>query len=151
MENTLDKLKTMIEDDIRNLIERFNTLLDNLSDLSSSDINNKLWKLRADLELLIIEIKFFLGKEDKTERWQTTFKNDLKGTSSRQKAEKNLEEYRVDGNKVIEDFEKKPETIYRYLWKLKESISSVLSAFPVDRIDLFNGEIKETSEDVFEI
>jgi len=43
------------------------------------------------------------------------------------------------------------ETTYKYLWKLKETISLVLSAFPVERIELFNGEKKQVSEDVFEI
>ncbi len=151
MDNNLGKLEENIEKEIRAYISNFNEILDNLTSLSSSIINNKFWKLRSDLELLIIEMKLYLKKEDLTERWQASFKNELKGTSSRSKAGIILKEYRVSVEDSISVFKKKPETTYKYLWKLKETISSVLSAFPVERIELFYGEKKQVSEDVFEI
>jgi len=151
MENNLDKLEASVEEKIRNYTGNFNEIFDKLTTSSSNSINSKLWKLRADLELLIIEIKFLLKKEDLTERWQSSFRNELKGTSSKHKAETLLKEYNVDKDEVISDFKKRPESVYKFLWKLKETISSVLSAFPSNKIDLFNGEVKESSKDVFEI
>ncbi len=151
MVNNLDKLEINLEEDINNYINKFNDLLDNLSSLSSSKINDILWKLRADLELLIIELKFVLEKENKTERWQSLFKEELKGTSSKQKAMKMLESYRKGNQEIQTIFKKKPEQSFRYFWKLKETISSILSAFAVEKIEWSNGEMKKVSEDVFEI
>ena len=76
MENNLDKAS--VEEKIRNCTSNFNEIFDKLTTSSSNSINSKLWKLRADLELLIIEIKFLLNKEDLTERWQSSFRNELK-------------------------------------------------------------------------
>lgn len=151
MASNLDKLKVNLEENISNSINNFNDLLDNLSSLSNSKINDVLWKLRADIELLIIELKFALEKENKTERWQTSFKEELKGTSSKQKAVMMLESYRKSDQEIQTIFKKKPEQSFRYFWELKETISSILSAFPVQKIEWSNGEMKKVSEDVFEI
>ncbi|MCE7747635.1 MAG: hypothetical protein GPJ51_04520 [Candidatus Heimdallarchaeota archaeon] len=151
MLNNLDKLAINLEENINNYLNVFNDLLDNISNLSSSKINDVLWKLRSDLELLIIEFKFALEKEDKTERWQSSFKEELKGTSSKQKAITMLERYRKSNQETQTIFKKKPEQSFRYFWKLKETISSILSAFPEQKIEWSNGELKKVSEDVFEI
>lgn len=151
MASNQDKLEVDLEEIISNSVNRFNSLLDNLSKLSNSKINDILWKLRADLELLIIEFKFVLEKENKTERWQTSFKEALKGTSSKQKAVITLESYRRSNQEIQTIFKKKPEQSFRYFWKLKETISSILSAFPVQKITWSNGEMKKVSEDLFEI
>jgi len=151
MASNLDKLEVNLEENISNSINKFNDLLDNLSSLSNSKINDILWKLRADLELLIIEIKFALEKENKTERWQTSFKEELKGTRSKQKAVMMLESYRESDQEIQTIFKKKPEQSFRYFWKLKETISSILSAFPAQKIEWSNGGMKKVSEDVFEI
>jgi len=151
MANNLDELEINLEENIGNYISKFNDLLDNLSSLSSKKINDILWKLRADLELLIIEFKCALEKENKTERWQSSFKEELKGTSSKQKAVMMLESYRKSNQEIKTIFKNKPELSFQYLWKLKETISSILSAFPVEKIEWSNGEMKNVSEDVFEI
>lgn len=151
MVNNLDKLETNLGEKINNYINVFNDLMDKISSLSSSKINNILWKLRADLELLIIELKFALEKENKTERWQSSFKEELKGTSSKQKAIMMLESYRKSNQEIQTIFERKPEQSFRYFWKLKETISSILSAFPEQKIGWSNGEMKKVSEDVFKI
>ncbi len=151
MSNNLDKLEVNLEENISNSINKFNDLLDNLSSLSNSKINDILWKLRADLELLIIEFKFVLEKENRTERWQTSFKEELKGTSSKQKAIMMLESYRKSNQEIQTIFEKKPEQSFRYFWELKETISSILSAFPVQKIEWSNGGMKKVSRDVFKI
>lgn len=151
MVNNLDKLEINLGENINNYTKVFNDLLDNISSLSSSKINDILWKLRADLELLIIELKFALEKENKTERWQSLFKEELKGTRSKQKAITILESYRKSNQEIQTIFKKKPEQSFRYFWELKETISSILSAFPEQKIEWSNGEMKKVSEDVFEI
>ncbi|TET80706.1 MAG: hypothetical protein E3J43_01835 [Candidatus Heimdallarchaeota archaeon] len=151
MVNNLDKLEINLEENISNYTKVLNDLLDNISSLSSSKINDILWKLRADLELLIIELKFALEKENKTERWQSSFKEELKGTSSKQKAITMLGSYRKSNQEIQTIFKKKPEQNFRYFWELKETISSILSAFPEQKIKWSNGEMMKISEDVFEI
>ncbi|MHA1445933.1 MAG: hypothetical protein ACTSSN_04545 [Candidatus Heimdallarchaeaceae archaeon] len=151
MVNNLDKLEINLGENINNYTKVFNDLLDNISSLSSNKINDILWKLRADLELLIIEFKFALEKENKTERWQSSFKKELKGTSSKQKAITMLESYRKSNQEIRTIFKRKPEQSFRYFWELKETISSILSAFLEQKIEWSNGEMKKVSEDVFEI
>ena len=136
---------------IEKYIKTYNSLLDKIPNEVESKIHQELWKLRSDLELLIIELKFYLEIEDKTEKWQSIFKQELKGTRSKQKAIPILEEYRKSIKEIQTIFSKEPKQIYYYFWKLKEVISAILDAFSLEKIKLINGNLKKVTEDVFKI
>ncbi len=143
------------EDNIRKSIEkiitRYAILLPNLSKYEDSKVNRELWDIRSDLEYMIVEIKHFLKKDLIEERWQKIFTNELKGTGSKTKAIPMLREYSKTENDLIELFTKDKEKCYRYLWKLKETITVVLAAFPTEKFSLKNGKLVKDSEEIFEI
>ncbi|MHA1223393.1 MAG: hypothetical protein ACTSP3_09090 [Candidatus Heimdallarchaeaceae archaeon] len=86
------------------------------------------------------------------EKWQKDFFNSFKGTSSKEKAKKLLKTYTLSSDEIVTTYRKSKEEIYRYLWKLKETISLTLKAFPVESYSLENGKIKKLEkEEIFEI
>jgi len=140
-----------IRKSIENIITRYSNLLHNLSKYKDSKINRELWEIRSDLEFLIVEMKHFLKKDSIEERWQKSFLNKLKGTGSKTKAIPMLNEYPKTKNSLITEFTKDKEKCFRYLWKLKETISAVLAAFPTEKFSWKNGELVKESEEIFEI
>ncbi|MHA1345355.1 MAG: hypothetical protein ACTSVO_13855 [Candidatus Heimdallarchaeaceae archaeon] len=136
---------------IEKIISRYSNLISNLSKYKDSKINKELWEIRSDLEFLIVEIKYFLKKDIIEERWQKTFLNDLKGTGSKPKAIPMLSEYSKAKTSIITLFTKDKEKCYKYLWKLKETITVVLAAFPTEKFSFKNGKLVKESEEIFEI
>lgn len=136
---------------IEKIISRYSNLISNLSKYKDSKINKELWEIRSDLEFLIVEIKYFLKKDIIEERWQKTFLNDLKGTGSKPKAIPMLSEYSKTKTSIITLFTKDKEKCYKYLWKLKETITVVLAAFPTEKFSFKNGKLVKESEEIFEI
>ncbi|MCE7740827.1 MAG: hypothetical protein GOP50_00080 [Candidatus Heimdallarchaeota archaeon] len=111
-------------------------------------IENLIWDLRAELEMIAIKFKVVLEKEDGKERWQKIYLDNLKGTSSLPKAITLLNETVMNSKDSVALFRKKPVESYKYYWKLKETISSIMPAF-VEKKQA-NSTYFENS-DVFEI
>jgi hypothetical protein len=140
-----------IRKSIEKIITRYANLLPNLSKYKDSKINRELWDIRSELEYMIVEMKHFLKKDLIEERWQKVFANELKGTGSKAKAIPMLKEYSKTKSNLIALFTKDKEKCYRYLWKLKETITVVLAAFPTEKFSLQNGKLVKESEEIFEI
>ncbi len=140
-----------IRKSIETIITRYSNLLPNLSKYKDSKINRELWDIRSDLEFLIVELKHFLKKDSIEERWQKSFFNELKGTGSKTKAIPMLIEYSKTKSSLVTVFTKDKEKCYRYLWKLKETITVVLAAFPTEKFSWKNGKLIKESEEIFEI
>ena len=96
-------------------------------------------------------MKHFLEKDIIEERWQKNFLGELRGTGSKTKAIPMLNVYSQTKNNLISLFDKDKEKCYRYLWKLKETITVVLAAFPTAKFSWKNGELVKESEEIFEI
>ena len=133
------------------LVTRFNNVLENFDSKKNHELYEDFWKLRADLEILTIEIHHSLGLESNLQKWQKMFFDELRGTSSKKKAKSKLDEF----SKVLSIFpdcsSNKLNECYMLLWKLKEVIASVLSAFPLEKYTWINGELQKENEKVFEI
>ena len=151
MSEESSKSQIKLDHSIGSVITRFSTLLKNLQNSKDSHVNEELWQIRSELELLIVRIKHSLGKELKEERWQKTFQTNHKGTSLKSKAIPMLEDISKTKTSVLNLWKKDQETCYRYLWKMKETITSVLNAFPTVKYTWVNGELKEEKEEIFEI
>ena len=136
---------------IEQIITKYSSLLPNLSKYKDSKINKELWDIRSDLEFLIVEMKHFLEKDIIEERWQKSFFNELKGTRSKTKAIPMLNEYSKTKNSLITLFDMDKEKCYRYLWKLKETITVVLAAFPTVKFSWKKGKLVKDTEEIFEI
>lgn len=146
-----EKYEKNISGSIEKIITKYSNLLLNLSKYKDSKINKDLWEIRSDLEYLIVEMKHFLKKDIIEERWQKSFLNDLKGTGSKTKAIPMLNKYSKTKTNLITLFTKDKELCYRYLWKLKETITVVLAAFPTESFSWKNGKLVKESEEIFEI
>ncbi len=140
-----------IRKSIEKIITRYANLLPNLSKYKDSKVNGELWDIRSDLEFTIVELKHFLEKDLIEERWQKIFATELKGTGSKTKAIPMLKEYSKTKSSLIALFDKDKEKCYRYLWKLKETITVVLAAFPTETFSFKNGKLVKDSEEIFEI
>jgi hypothetical protein len=140
-----------IRKSIEKIITRYSNLLPNLSKYKDSKINQELWDIRSDLEFLIVEMKYFLEKDIIEERWQKSFLNELKGTGVKTKAIPMLNEYSETKNDLIALFDKDKEKSYRYIWKLKETITVVLAAFPTVKFTWKDGKLVKENEEIFEI
>jgi hypothetical protein len=140
-----------IKKSIEKIMAKYSNLLPNLSKYKDSRINKNLWDIRSDLEYLIVEMKYFLKKDLVEERWQKNFLNELKGTGSKTKAIPMLNEYSKTKTSLITLFTKDKELCYRYLWKLKETITVVLAAFPTESFSWKNGKLVKENEEIFEI
>ncbi|MHA1258612.1 MAG: hypothetical protein ACTSSG_04715 [Candidatus Heimdallarchaeaceae archaeon] len=137
---------------IKRTSETYSSLIKNINRKKDSIIHSTLWLIRAELELICVELKYLLNKEEKMEKWQKDFFNSFKGTSSKEKAKKLLKTYTLSSDEIVTTYRKSKEEIYRYLWKLKETISLTLKAFPVESYSLENGKIKKLEkEEIFEI
>ena len=144
-------ISSKLKEDIKITIKDYSKLLESISDRPSSEINEALWKIRAELETEIIEIKSIIKDSMLKEKWQETFHLENKGTKSKDKAISKLKVYSMNEQEVITLFVKNQEECYRYLWKLKETISSVISAFPETRYKWVNNQLREEKEEIFEI
>ncbi len=143
--------KLNFKKEANDLVSCFNNILENFSSKKDHELYEDLWHLRAELEILTIEIQHSLDLESSLQKWQKNFFKDLKGTSSKTKAKTKLDEFK----EVLVDFSNcsssKLDECYKFLWKLKEIIASVLSAFPAEKYKWINGEFQKEDEKVFEI
>ena len=151
MSEISEKKMKSIKEEIGQVVSRYTNLIENLSEMKDSKINNTFWDIRADLEAITIELKSILQKEILIEKWQSKFHEELKGTKSKEKAMVLLSKYNKDENQILDLLSTDLEQVYHYLWKLKEAITVVFEAFPLDKFTWVNGELQENSEKVFEI
>jgi hypothetical protein len=140
-----------LKKDIKNSIQEYSKLLDNITKLPSSEVNEILWKTRADLETIVIELKSLLKDSMLKEKWQDKFHSENKGTKSKVKAISKLQEFDLNEQEILSLFSKDQNQCYQYLWKLKETISSVISAFPELRYKWVNNQLTEEKDKIFEI
>ncbi len=151
MSGSSDKRMLNIAKEIKLVISKYISLKARLSSKKDPDIHKTFWNIRADLEILLVELKAILYQEDKMEKWQTKFQNELKGTKSKEKAKSILSNYIKDEKEVNSIIINRPKEGYKYLWKLKEVISSILEAFPQEKFVWINGEFKKRNDEIFEI
>jgi len=137
--------------EVGSVISRYNDIINNLTEMKESRVNDLFWNIRAELEIIIVELKSILQKEILIEKWQSKFHDELKGTRSKEKAKILLSKYNKSEEQVLLLLSTDLENGYKYLWKLKEVITAILAAFPVDKYIWVNGELKKDSEKVFEI
>lgn len=135
-------------ENIKEISKSLEDIIDKISKRIIIDVEEPLWTTRAEIEMLVVKLKIFLKKDDEMERWQKSFLSDLKGTKSIPKAIKILEETIMNQTDTINISANNLSESYKYFWKLKETISSVLSAFEVKRVS--KSSSSENSE-VFEI
>jgi hypothetical protein len=140
-----------LEKDIKNSIQEYSKLLDNITKIPSSEVNEILWRTRADLETIVIELKSLLKDSMLKEKWQDKFHTENKGTKSKDKAISKLQEFDLNEQEILSLFSKDQNKCYQYLWKLKETISSVISAFPELRYKWVNNQLTEEKDKIFEI
>ncbi len=140
-----------LREEIKVTIQDYSKLLENILERPSSEINEVLWKIRADLETIIIELKSTIKDSILKEKWQETFHSENKGTKSKEKAISKLQEFSTKEQEIIILFSKDQNKCYQYLWKLKETISSVISAFPEIRYKWVNNQLREEKERIFEL
>ncbi len=139
-----------IKKEIVTTINTLDTLKKELSQLKDSEINTLIWQIRANLELIYIELKFSLKKEMSIEKWQTDFLEKLKGTSSRKKAIIILNSLNSDSTYFSKLISSNKEKGYRELWELKEIISSIFAAFPAASYSFRDGEVTQKREEIFD-
>jgi len=151
MSKNSQSTKLSFKKEANDLVSRFYNILENFYSKRDHELYEDFWQLRADLEILTVEIHHDLGLESSLQKWQKTFFDELKGTSSKNKAKTKLNEF----SKVLSDFPdcslNKLNECYELLWKLKEVIASVLSAFPIEKYKWINGELQKDDEKIFEI
>ncbi len=143
--------KEELKKEIQQICNSLDKITSEISKTTTNKIGDTLWQFRADLEMLIIKFKMILEKEDKTERWQKTFLENLQGTGIKTKATSILNETVMNSKDALALFEKKPVESYKYFWKLKETISSIISAFTYKNSRNSSLEIDVEDADVFEI
>lgn len=142
---------SILKQEIQKTMKIYSKLLESISEKKSNEINQTLWIIRADLETIVIEFKSLITDSLLKENWQEKFHSSYKGTSSKDKAISKLQEYGLSVNEIMDLFSKKRNECYQYLWKLKEVISSVISAFPETRFRWVNNQLQEDEEKIFEI
>ncbi|MHA1955068.1 MAG: hypothetical protein ACW96U_14095 [Candidatus Heimdallarchaeaceae archaeon] len=140
-----------LRQDVQEIMKMYIELLETISEKESNEINQTLWKIRADLETIVIEFKDLIADSLLKETWQEKFHSSLKGTSSKDKAISNLQEFNLSLIEIMDMFSKRKKECFQYLWKLKEVISSVISAFPETRFRWVNNQLQEEKEKIFEI
>ena len=151
MAKDYEKDLSKMNESINGVLLQFKTVLGNLSKSTNTVLHELLWQLRADLEFLIIDLKNCYNKENKTERWQKDFLEKSKGTSSKSKAIDMLTEYKLTDSQIKSFTTKNPDIQFKHLWKLKEKISSILSAFATRNNFQNNGLDDNGDEEIFEI
>ncbi|NPD88087.1 MAG: hypothetical protein HGN29_05170 [Asgard group archaeon] len=142
---------SIIKQDIQKIMKSYTELLEVISEKNSNEVNQILWKIRADLETIVIEFKSLITDSLLIENWQEQFHSDFKGTKSKEKAIFKLQEFNMSVGEIMDLFSKKKKECYQYLWKLKEVISSVISAFPKTRLKWEDNQFQEEKEKIFEI
>ncbi len=151
MSKNSQEIKTNFKKEATDLVATINTILENFSSKKDHELYEDLWHLRADLEILIVEIQHSLNLENKLQKWQKNFFDELKGTSSKTKAKAKLDEFKEKLADFPDCSSNMLSECYKILWKLKEVIASVLSAFPAEKYKWINGEFQKEDEKVFEI
>lgn len=128
--------------------KRYVKLLKTIESKKDSEVHAILWEVRAFFELCQIELKHYLDKEYKSESWQHEFskKNE---TKFRNKAIVRLKEFNLSTKKLEKLFDDNLEEVYQYIWKIKETISMVIDAFPIPKYKLIDGELRREREDIF--
>ena len=121
--------KEKLLNDIKIISQTLDDIIEKLDKKPQSNMEENLWDLRADMEMLVVGFKMVLEKEDEKEKWQKMYLENLKGTSSRTKAINILKETIMDQHNTIAIYNKNISESYKYFWKLKETISAVMSAF----------------------
>ena len=138
-----------LKKEIHQLSSSLDNLISQISELNLNGIDENLWNLRADLEMLIVKIKLLLEKGNGSERWQKDFLEKLKGTKIQEKACDILMDTVMDSENTMIIFEKNLNEIYQYFWKLKEVISSVIPAFQKRELsEYLNNDVEK---EIFEI
>lgn len=139
-----------IKKEIVTTINTLDTLKKELSQLKDSEINELIWQIRANLELIHVELKFSLSKEMSIEKCQKDFLEELKGTRSRKKAMNILNSLNSDSTYFSKLLSSNKEKCYRELWELKEIVSSVIAAFPAASYSFRDGKVTQKREEIFE-
>ncbi|MCG3220342.1 MAG: hypothetical protein H7641_03085 [Candidatus Heimdallarchaeota archaeon] len=142
---------SILKQEIQETMKSYTELLETISEKNSNEINRTLWKIRADLETIVVDFKNLITDSLLKENWQEKFHSSFKGTKSKEKAVSKLQEYSLSVNEIMALFAKKKNECYQYLWKLKEVISAVISAFPETRFKWVNNQLQEEKEEIFEI
>lgn len=151
MSKNSQKTKTNFKKEADNLVSCFYNILESFSLKNDHELYEDFWHLRADLEILTVEIHHSINIEDSLQKWQKNFFEELRGTSSKSKAKKNLNEFKEVLSNFPDCSSNNLSECYEILWKLKEIIASVLSAFPTKKYMWINGELQKEEEKVFEI
>ena len=133
------------------LVARFFNILENFSTKKNHELYEDFWHIRADLEILTVEIHHSLDFDSGLQKWQKSNFEELRGTRSKIKAKKKLDEFKEILIDLPDCSSDKLYECYKILWKLKETITSVLSAFPVEKYKWINGELQKEDEKIFEI
>jgi len=145
-----DKLSE-INQRTKETLQDFNQLVSSLTEKKEHEINRELWKIRSELEVFTIEMKYYLKKGEQTENWQKKFNEESKGTSSKQKALKILDEYNQQNKHLLRKDSNDFSRIYEFIWKLKEVISSVLLAYLAEQYVWREGKFEKENDKIFEI
>ncbi len=145
-DNDIDDLKLRI----KHVITKFKNLLVNIENKKGSTKRTALWNIRADLELITVEIKYFYNLNEQPYDWQLEFKKE-KGTANETKAITKLKAFKKGPSTVLKLFEKDILECYKYLWKLKETISITIEAFPYPKWEIREGKLVKQSEKIFKI
>jgi len=132
-------------ENIKEISKSLEDIVEKISKRIIIDVEEPLWTTRAEIEMLVVKLKIILKKDEEMEGWQKSFLSGLKGTKSLPKAIKILEETIMNQTDTINISTKNLSEGYKYFWKLKETISSVLPAFEVKRVsktsNLDKGEV----------
>ena len=151
MSNNPQEKKSNFKKEANEFVAKFYNILSNFDSKRDPELYEDLWHLRADLEILTVEIQHNLDLDNNLQKWQKTFFDELRGTSSKNKAKLKLNEF----SKILSEFpdcsSNSLSDCYKMLWKLKEVIASVLSAFPAEKYKWINGVFQKEDEKMFEI
>ncbi|MHA1401322.1 MAG: hypothetical protein ACTSQE_13320 [Candidatus Heimdallarchaeaceae archaeon] len=148
--SSLVEEKKELEERIGKVIGRYKRFLSSIEKKTSSKKHDILWEIRAELELIIVEIKHLFELGEKLYKWQEEFAKE-RGTSVEEKAIQRLKKFNKTQKTVQKLFNENIEGCYEYLWKLKETISINLKAFPYPKWYWRDGELKKQSEEIFRI
>jgi len=114
---------------IKKILNKYSRVRSSLNkeDIPPSENREALWNIRADLELIIVEMKYLYNLKEFYE-WQGEFKK-TRGTANPVKATERLKKFKKSSKRFLESFDKNIEESFRYLWELKETISKNMKAF----------------------
>jgi hypothetical protein len=135
--------------DVQKISKNLDKIIIKTSQKNMTGIENLIWVVRADLELLIVKFKVVLEKDNGIERWQKTFLANHRGTGSISKAIVILKGAVMNHQDTLALYKKNPDECYKYFWKLKETISSIMAAFEEKKI--YNSAYFDNDDEVFEI